>query len=61
MGEREGAYRVWWGNLRDGDYLEDLDEYGRIILTRGVGRINLDEDPDKWRALVNMIMNRCVS
>jgi hypothetical protein len=23
MGERRGAYRVWWGNLRDGDFLGD--------------------------------------
>jgi hypothetical protein len=22
----------WWGNLRDGDHLEDLGVYGRIIL-----------------------------
>jgi len=23
MGERRGVYRVWWGNLRDRDFLED--------------------------------------
>jgi hypothetical protein len=32
MGERRGAYRVWWGNLRDGDHLEDPGVDGRIIL-----------------------------
>jgi len=23
MGERMGAYRVWWGNLRERSHLED--------------------------------------
>jgi hypothetical protein len=23
MGERKGVYWVWWGNLREGDHLED--------------------------------------
>jgi hypothetical protein len=32
MGKRGGAYRVWWGNLRKRDYLEDADVNGRIIL-----------------------------
>jgi hypothetical protein len=35
MEERRGAYRVWWGNLRDRDYLEDnikmnLQEVGYV-------------------------------
>ena len=32
MGERRGVYRVWWGNLRERDHLEDPDVDGRIIL-----------------------------
>ena len=28
----EGAYRVWWGNLRERDHLEDPGIVGRIIL-----------------------------
>jgi hypothetical protein len=28
----ENLYRVWWGNVREGDHLEDLVVYGRIIL-----------------------------
>jgi hypothetical protein len=32
MGDRKGAYRVWWGDLREGDHLKDLDVDGRIIL-----------------------------
>jgi hypothetical protein len=26
-----GAYRVWWGNLRERDHLEDLGIDGRIV------------------------------
>jgi hypothetical protein len=32
MGERRGAYRYWWGNLRKRNHLEDQDVDGRIIL-----------------------------
>jgi hypothetical protein len=32
IGGKRGGYRVWWGNLRERDHLEDLDEDGRIIL-----------------------------
>ena len=31
MWERRGAYRVWWGNLRERDHLMDLGVDGRII------------------------------
>ena len=64
MGERRGAYRVWWGNLRDGDHLEDPGVDGRIIFKvdfRQVGWvmdwIDLAQDRDRWRALVNAAMN----
>jgi len=30
--ERRGVYRVWWGNLRERDHLEDQGKDGRIIL-----------------------------
>jgi hypothetical protein len=33
MGDRTAAYRVWWGNLRERDRLEDPDIYGKNILT----------------------------
>jgi hypothetical protein len=32
MGDRKGAYRFWWGDLRERDHLEDLGVDGRIIL-----------------------------
>jgi len=32
MGKRRGACRIWWGNLRERNHLEDIGMYGRIIL-----------------------------
>ena len=32
MGERRGVYRVWWGNLKERDHLEDPGVDGKIIL-----------------------------
>jgi hypothetical protein len=32
MREKRSKYRVWWGNLRERDHLEDPDVNGRIIL-----------------------------
>ena len=32
MGEKRGAYRVWVGDLRKRNHLEDLGIGGRIIL-----------------------------
>ena len=26
--------RIWWGNLRESDHLEDLDADGRVVLKR---------------------------
>ena len=57
----------WWGDLRKGDHLEDSGLYGEIILkwiferlVGGIDWIDLDQDMDRLRALVNTAMNRWV-
>ena len=62
-GRRE-VHAVWWTNLRAGDYLKDPSVDGRIILKWICERldgcmdwINLAQDRDRWRDLVNVVMN----
>jgi hypothetical protein len=53
------------GNLRERDHLEEPDEDGRIILrwifrkwdVGGMDWIELAQDMDRWRALVNAVMH----
>jgi hypothetical protein len=57
----------WWGNLRERDHLEDPGIDGRIILRwivrrwdggrGGMDWIDLAQDRDRWRALLNAVMN----
>jgi hypothetical protein len=54
----------WWEDLREGDYLGDPGVDVRIILKwifkkwdGGMDWIKLAQDRDRWRALVNAVMN----
>jgi hypothetical protein len=63
MGRGEVCTGFWWENLRERDYWGDPGLDGRKILRRilrkcgGVDWIELDQDRDRWRALVNAVMN----
>ena len=55
----------WWGNLREKDHLGDPGVDGRIILrcilkkwdVRSMDWIELVQDRDRQRRLVNAVMN----
>jgi hypothetical protein len=64
MGRREACIRFWWGNLRGKDHWGDPGVAGRIILRwifrkwdvgvwTGLGWLRID----RWRVLVNAVMN----
>jgi hypothetical protein len=53
----------WWEIQKERDHWEDQDVSGWTILKwilqryDGMGRIDLAQDRDQWRALVNTVMN----
>jgi hypothetical protein len=57
----------WWGNLRERDHLEDRDVDGDNIKMDlqeggcgGMDWIDLAQNRDRWRSVVNAVMNRRV-
>jgi hypothetical protein len=63
-GKREVHTGFWCGDLREGGHLGDPGVDGRTILKwifkKWGGRIDgieLAQDRDRWRALVNVVMN----
>ena len=64
MGESIAAYTVSMGKLEGRRNMENTKVDGRIILklilekkNRGIDWIDLVQDRDRWRALVNSAMN----
>ena len=64
VGERRGVYRVLVGKPEGKRLLGSPDVDGRIILRwifskqdRGVDWIDLTQDRDRWRPLINAVIN----
>jgi hypothetical protein len=67
-GKSEVHTGFWCGNVRERDHLKDPGVDGRIILKfilegrdGSLDWIDLAQDRDKWRAVVNAVMNFRVS
>ena len=65
MGESRGAYRALVGKPEGRNHLKDPGVDGRIILKwiferldgEAIDWIDLAQDTDRWRAVVNTVMN----
>jgi len=63
MGKGQVRSRFWWGNLWGKDHVEDLGVGVKILRQifnkqdGGGDWTDLAQDRDKWRALVNAVIN----
>jgi hypothetical protein len=63
MRDREVHTGFWWGRPEGRGRLEDLHVHSKIILNwikkwgGGIDWIDLAQDSDSWRALVDVVMN----
>jgi hypothetical protein len=64
MGRGDVYTGFWWGDLREGEHLEDPGIDGRIILKwifkkwdGGMNWIDMAHDRHRWQDLVNVVMN----
>ena len=64
MGRGKVHTGFWCRNLRERDYMKDPGIDGRMILkwvfekwNGGMDWIDLAQDRDRWRAVVNAVMN----
>jgi hypothetical protein len=67
MGRRGARIDYWWKSQRERDHYEDQDVGGLIILGwilevrwGDVDWIDLAQDRNRWRALVNSVLNLLV-
>jgi hypothetical protein len=65
MGEKRNAYRIWVGKAEGKSprgrprrrWVDNIKMYLREIGWDGVDWIDMDQDRDQWRALVNTVLN----
>jgi hypothetical protein len=62
LGREEVCRGFWWENLKEIDHLEDRGIDGRItdlmeVGCGGMDWIDLAQEKDRWRPLVNAVMN----
>jgi len=60
MGEERGCIGCCWGNRREGDHWEWVDNIRMDLQEVGCGYMDwfgLAQDRDRWRTLVSAVMN----
>jgi hypothetical protein len=64
MGQTRGVNRIWWGNLKEKVHLKTWCEWKynnkKDLQDVGCGSMDWNElaqDRDRWRTLVNAVMN----